>query len=443
MAEVSDAQLAQLGIKLERISIRVNSFGSSLATISNQMAQASALEQMKEKQEQDRQRILAEQALAAGKESVFERKLQSALVKPLQSIGQKTAGALEVLKRFFLALGTAWLTGRGFEALQAAKEGNKKKLEEIRDEILKTLRQAFIIFRLIKVGIGTAIRTITGFTGRIFNAIYTGLIKRPFRAVMNGIRGALRIATNTIRRLVGAAALPARIPNPRNPNANNRGGGGRGGMFGRLFNAMSTFMNLNNAEYTDAGIAGAALLLPRGGKIGLVKALLGAAFSVDEILEAFGSNLFGRDPQAQKELMDAARAQSGIPQGIMRGFTGTLDAITGNMFDFDGMGKGAEVNTSQANFQEIGKSNTAGGSPTAVLSVPAQISSPGNAGTPPSAVGPIAAPQPEVNIIPASVPPQQVPSEQAAQASSIPHITPFNVDNFYPLYSQINYNVVT
>lgn len=438
MAEVSDAQLAQLGIKLERISIRVNSFGSSLATISNQMAQASALEQMKEKQEQDRQRILAEQALAAGKESVFERKLQSALVKPLQSIGQKTAGALEVLKRFFLALGTAWLTGRGFEALQAAKEGNKKKLEEIRDEILKTLRQAFIIFRLIKVGIGTAIRTITGFTGRIFNAIYTGLIKRPFRAVMNGIRGALRIATNTIRRLVGAAALPARIPNPRNPNANNRGGGGRGGMFGRVFTGLSGVFNVLNGENVDATLAALSMIPGRGWVFKGIRALAGTTFTLDEILEAFGGNLTGEDAEKLRE-----QQRSQMPQGIMRGFTGILDSITGNMFDLDKRGDGVEVNTSQANFQEIGKSNTAGGSPTAVLSVPAQISSPGNVGTPPSAVGPVATPQPEVNIIPASVPPQQVPSEQAAQASSIPHITPFNVDNFYPLYSQINYNVVT
>ena len=438
MAEVSDAQLAQLGIKLERISIRVNSFGSSLATISNQMAQASALEQMKEKQEQDRQRILAEQALAAGKESVFERKLQSALVKPLQSIGQKTSGALEVLKRFFLALGTAWLTGRGFEALQAAKEGNKKKLEEIRDEILKTLRQAFIIFRLIKVGIGTAIRTITGFTGRIFNAIYTGLIKRPFRAVMNGIRGALRIATNTIRRLVGAAALPARVPNPRNPNTNNRGGRGGGGMFGRVFTGLSGVFNVLNGENVDATLAALSMIPGRGWVFKGIRALAGTAFTLDEILEAFGGNLTGEDAEKLRE-----QQRSQMPQGIMRGFTGILDSITGNMFDLDKRGDGVEANTSQANFQEMGKPAAAEVSPAQSASVPAQISSPGNMGTPPSAVGPIAAPQPEVNIIPASVPPQQVPSEQAAQASSIPHITPFNVDNFYPLYSQINYNVVT
>ena len=439
MAEVSDAQLAQLGIKLERISIRVNSFGSSLATISNQMAQASALEQMKEKQEQDRQRILAEQALAAGKESVFERKLQSALVKPLQSIGQKTSGALEVLKRFFLALGTAWLTGRGFEALQAAKEGNKKKLEEIRDEILKTLRQAFIIFRLIKVGIGTAIRTITGFTGRIFNAIYTGLIKRPFRAVMNGIRGALRIATNTIRRLVGAAALPARVPNPRNPNTNNRGGGGRGGMFGRVFTGLSGVFNVLNGENVDATLAALSMIPGRGWVFKGIRALAGTVFTLDEILEAFGSNLTGEDAAKLRQ-----QQQSQMPQGFMRGFTGTLDAITGNMFDLDKRGDGVEANTSQANFQSMDESTAADVSPTGSSEgTAAQISSPGNMGTPASSVGPTPAAKPEVNIIPTTVPANQVPNETAPTAASIPRIVSFNKDNFYPLYSQVNYNVVT
>ena len=73
----------------------------------------------------------------------------------------------------------------------------------------------------------------------------------------------------------------------------------------------------------------------------------------------------------------------------------------------------------------------------------AQISSPGNMGTLPGAIGPLAAPQPEVNLIPQTVPADQVSNEQAPQASNLPSVTPFNVDNFYPLYSQINYNVVT
>lgn len=440
MAEVSDAQLAQLGIKLERISIRVNSFGSSLATISNQLAQASALEQMKEKQEQDRQRILAEQALAAGKESIFERKLQSALVKPLQSIGQRTSGVLEVLKRFFLSLGAAWLTGQGFQALQASIDGNKEKLEEIKENVLGGLRKVFVLYRLVKVGITGAIRTILGIAGKVFNAVYTGLIKKPFIAVMNGIRGALRVATNTIRGMFGLAAIPARVPATRVPGAGgNRGGGGGGSIFGRVFTGLSGVFNILNGENVDATLAALSMIPGRGWVFKGIRALAGTVFTLDEILEAFGSNLTGEDAAKLRQ-----QQQSQMPQGFMRGFTGTLDAITGNMFDLDKRGDGVEANTSQANFQSMDESTAADVSPTGSSEgTAAQISSPGNMGTPASSVGPTPAAKPEVNIIPTTVPANQVPNETAPTAASIPRIVSFNKDNFYPLYSQVNYNVVT
>lgn len=450
MAEVSDEQLANLGIKLERISIRVNSFGSSLATISNQLSQASSLERMKEKQEQDRERILAEQALREGKESVFERKMQNALVAPMQKVAGPAMSALDRLANFFLALGASWLTGRIFSAIKAAQEGNKNKLEEIKGNILTGLRRVLLVFTLARFGIGRAIRAILGVGGAIMNGIYTGLIRKPFVALVNAIRGALASATNTIGRLFGRAPrspLP-RQPQPRTPGQPGRPGGGKpgggkpsGGIFGGLFNGISAFMNAKNGEYVDTAMIALSMFGP--GR--LVKGLMGLGYVADEIAEAFGTNIFGKDPRAaqvREALAEEVDNQASTAE-TSSNVQPTENLMGGSSTD-SSKEDGVEANTSQANFQSEDSTQPADVSPSGSQEPPAaQISSSSSSSTSSSQVGPAPKAEPQVNIIPQSSSPQSVPAEGGAQASKIPNIPSSNRDNFYTLYSQVNYNVVT
>jgi hypothetical protein len=448
MAEVSDQQLAQLGVKLERISIRVSSFGSSLATISNQLSQASSLERMKEKQEQDRERILAEQALREGKESVFERKMQNALVAPMQKVAGPAMNALARLQNFFLALGASWLTGRIFNAIKAAQEGNKSKLEEIKGNILTGLRRVLLVFTLARFGISRAIRAIIGVGGAIMNGIYTGLIRKPFVALMNAIRRASASAANTVGRLFGRAPrspLP-RQPQPRTPGRPGqpgrpgRPGGGPGGrgIFGGLFNGISAFMNLKNGEYMDTAVLAMSVFGP--GK--LVRGLMSIGYIADDISEAFGTNIFGKDPNAaavreevEKQKTSTADTSSNVQP---------TDNLMGGSSTDSSKEDGVEANTSQANFQSEDSTQPADVSPSGSQEPPAaQISSSSSSSTSSSQVGPTPKPEPQVNIIPQSSNPQSVPAEGGAQASKIPNIPSSNIDNFYTLYSQVNYNVVT
>jgi len=450
MAEVSDQQLAQLGVKLERISIRVNSFGSSLSTISNQIAQSSSLERMKEKQEQDRERILAEQALREGKESVFERKMQNALVTPMQKVAGPAMSIMERLKSFFLALGASWLTGRIFEAIKASQEGNKTKLEEIKGNILTGLRRVLLVFTLAKFGISKAIRTILGVGGAIMNGIYTGLIRKPFTALMNAIRGALRVATNSIGRLFGRTPVLPPTPSTTPPRTTTGGGkpkpgkGGGGGIFGRFFNGISAFMNAKNGEYVDT----AMIVLSMFGPGRVVKGLMALGYAADEIAEAFGMNIFGKDPNAAKKaaaVVEEANKQKAAPAETSSNVQATEKLMGGSSSTSgESSEKGVEANTSQANFQKEDSTQPAEVSPSGSSDPPpAQVSSSASSSTSPSQVGPAPKQAPQVNIIPQSSTPQSVPAEGSKTAASIPKIPTSNRDNFYTLYSQVNYNVVT
>ena len=450
MAEVSDEQLANLGIKLERISIRVNSFGSSLATISNQLSQASSLERMKEKQEQDRERILAEQALREGKESVFERKMQNALVAPMQKVAGPAMNALARLQNFFLALGASWLTGRIFAAIKAAQEGNKSKLEEIKGNILTGLRRVLLVFTLARFGISRAIRAIMGVGGAIMNGIYTGLIRKPFVALMNAIRRASASAANTVGRLFGRAPrspLP-RQPQPRTPGRPGRPGRpGTASPLGNIFTGISGAMNFLNGENVDAALAALSFIPGKGVIFKGVRMLAAAAFTADDVMEAFGGNLTGADPKELARVKRDAQAMIDANQPAQADTSSNVqptDNLMGGSSTDSSKEDGVEANTSQANFQSEDATQPADVSPSGSQEPPAaQISSSSSSSTSSSQVGPTPKPEPQVNIIPQSSNPQSVPAEGGAQASKIPNIPSSNIDNFYTLYSQVNYNVVT
>ena len=69
-----------------------------------QINQSSLIEERQAREKERQERILAEQALREGKESLVERKIQNALVTPLQKIAAKAQGPLMNLGRFFQVL---------------------------------------------------------------------------------------------------------------------------------------------------------------------------------------------------------------------------------------------------------------------------------------------------------------------------------------------------
>ena len=452
MAEVSDIQLNNISNRLEKISARMSSFGSSLTTISTQLSEASSLERMKEQQQQNRERLLAEQQLREGKESTFERKMQSALVSPMQRVASPAQGILETLKRLFVGVVAGWLTKQGIDALNAYKDNNKRKLEEIRDNVLGTLRKIVFIFALARYGIAGIVRTIGRIGGFVLNGVYQGLIRKPFVALMNAIRGAIGKAANSIGRLFGRVP---RTPAPPTTNTGRTPGKSGGpGFFGSILTGLSGAMNFMNGEYVDTALA-ALSMVPRGG---IFFKGVRVAFAIDELMEAFGKNFTGADPKLLKQKREEAEAyKQSMGEGEPKPATTSTSAkpTESLMGDKKGDTKGVEANTAQASFKsedELKKPETGGtttspsqaqvSSTSTGSSTPAQVSSAPKADMSGS-VGPEPKSEPTVQILPSSGGQQQsVPAESASQASSIPNIRSSNIDNFYTLYSQINYNVV-
>jgi hypothetical protein len=423
---------------------RIGILGNSLTQISNQLTQESFLEQNRIRQEQEQERRLAEQQAREGKESLVERRIQGALLGPVQAIAKRTQGILERLKGFFLTLLAGWLTNQLFETIKAYSEGNTKKLEEIKDNVLKTLGVVGGILLLLNGGFLGIVGKVGILSAKILGAVTGAIFKRPFQAL--------------------AAAVSKLIP--------------------------QSAKNLAKSATAGLGAFG------RG-----VRSFAGGAFRYGVPLVAGALEFTGRKEEGQTNLQAAAGtgaslagaaagAKTGAVLGSFLGPVGTFfGTVAGGFAGYMAAGKGADIltgvdkpkveptqtktptssdlqmNGAQQDFkqppaygevkvevQPQEKTQEAGNQQYSYADVQYDRETKGAIiGQVPSQsiqakmqrVAPLPEPEPTILTAPVPQPQMQIPSSTGNSASTnVPAISSSNPENFYVLYSQMHYNVV-
>ena len=269
---------------------------NGLTSISNLIQQDSALEKQQNAQEAERERRLLETKIRMGKESQLEQKITNSLARPVQALQQKVGNIFVGIGEALKILFTGWLTNQLFETVKAASEGNKKKLEEIKNTVLKGIGDVVKIFAVIQKGFGLVIKSVTGLAGRI-GGLVLKLATAPIKALTNVVRGA-PLLTNI-------------FGGPK--KSGGGGGGGIGSIFGKVFSGANAFMNFKNGENVDGVMNTVMIALPAIGPAGIVKGLLALSIAADDIAEVFGGNLFGfnnpNHTKAGKEIAAEAEKQ--------------------------------------------------------------------------------------------------------------------------------------
>jgi hypothetical protein len=281
-------EISALKNTVDALRVETTTLNKGLVSISNLIQQDSVVEKQQEAEKVESERKLAEKNVRLGKESQLEQNITNSLVTPVQALQQKVGNIFARIGEALTTLFAGWLTNQGIEALKAASEGNKEKLEEIKDNVLKGIGDAVKVFTAIKVGFDLVIKTITGVTAKITGFV-TKLALAPIKAL-----------TNTLR---GAPLLQNIFPGPK-PGSKPSGPG----LIGGLFSGINSWLNFKNGENVDA-IMNAALLLPTPP---IVRGLLGLGVLADDISEVFGGNLFGKNPNYErkaKEIVAEAEKQ--------------------------------------------------------------------------------------------------------------------------------------
>ena len=231
-------EISALRGTIDALRVETTTLNNGLGNVSNLIQQDSAVEKQQAAAEVESERKLAETRIRMGKESQLEQKITNALANPVQALQQKVTNIFGRIGEALTALFAGWLTNQAIEALKASSEGNKNKLEEIKDNVLKHIGYAVGAFAAIKIGFDLIIKTITGLAGKI-----GGLVLKLATAPLNLIRKGLQAAP-IIGPLLGGPKPgsgggnkpPVKVPN----------------FIGGALSLYTAIRNYGNGEITDA-----------------------------------------------------------------------------------------------------------------------------------------------------------------------------------------------
>jgi hypothetical protein len=457
----------------------VTGFNASLNNVTKAITNDSVLEQNRIKQENEEQRRATELGLRVGRESLLEKAIQSALIAPVQAIAQKAQSILSRLSQFFGTLLLGWLTNQGIETLRAISEDNGKKLIEIRDNVLKALGIGAATLFLLNGGFFAIAGTIARLSlkiggwllkntvGRFFGAL-GGLLKGAGNAIVSTAKAGIAAITGTGAKAAAPAAAGAAAAAPATragvaaaassaDDASKVAAKAAAKTGGRFVPGVGSVISGAAAlyDFSKGDILGGAL-----NTIGIIPGPVGWVGTLGRLgLE--GTRIAGGiDNKSQKPAATSsasaktvpAKPQSQvIPPSTKPSTTSAATPATSMTFnqqmsdlekqassiDFTRAPQYGEVNITPEEGNQVSSQSSSVNIkplPAQTSGVPAQVN-----------VGPAPAPAPNViyRRVGSSAQQRSGAAPTGGPVNQVPSISASNPDNFYVLYSQVNYNVVT
>ena len=442
-------QIVSLGDQIQTVRVEVLNINNGLNGIGAQLAADSALEKQQILTDRENDRKLNERKVRIGKENQLEAKITSALLKPIASIQQKVGGVFSRIMNAISILFLGWLTNQGIEALKANAAGNKTKLQQIFQAIINGVTAAGRGFLFVNRVFGNITRLIINVTKGIVR-LTAGLIGGIFRGIadltrmgIEGVKGLLGIggkAATTATRVAGAGAAGSGAL-----RAAGKAGGRLVPLLGAGLDFTSAYQN-----FKEGDIGGGALAATAG-----VLNVASLALPVLEIpaLAVTGASIThdltkpstpppttkskpGAYPQTkavpQKNTKSSKKPQSpSQPQATVAPTVNNFQLGMNSPTVQNAQEQSAATTTSQEQSPQTLEFNT----------TQAQVQTPQV--TPPN-VGVLPEAKPNLimaqSAVAANNQPQTPPSSKPL--TDVPLINSSNPDNFYTLYSQVNYNVV-
>lgn len=448
VAQQTNQQIVSLQDQIQTVNVQVINLTNGLNNIAAQLAADSALERQQILADRENERKLNERKVRIGKENQLEAKITSALLKPIASIQKKVGSVFSRIMNAIEILFLGWLTNQGIEALKANAAGNKTKLQKIFQAIVDGVIAAGRGFLLVGRVIGNITRLITNITVRIAK-LTAGLIGGIFR----GIADLTRMGIEGVKGLLGigktARAAEAGVDVARVGEAAAKTAGKAGGrvvpLLGAGLDFASAYQNFKEGDVGGGALAAtsgvlnvASLAFP----VLEIPALAVTAASVTHDLTKPSTpppttkSKAGAYPQTkavpQKNTKSSKKPQApSQPQASVAPTVNNFQLGINNPTEQNAQQQSAATTTSQEQSPQTLQFNI----PQAQVQTP-QI-------TPPN-VGALPEPKPNLimaqSAVAANNQPQTPPSSKPL--TDVPLISSSNPDNFYTLYSQVNYNVV-
>lgn len=141
---------------------------SNLSAIADLLLRRGRQEDEQENEEIKTRRREADRTAKGEQENFIESAVKTGLVKPVKELEKKVRGPFGNFVKALEALFLGWLSLKGVDALQAWQEGDTKKLDQIKTDLVKGL--------LVAGGIGLALNGGIGAITGIFSSLVTNLV---------------------------------------------------------------------------------------------------------------------------------------------------------------------------------------------------------------------------------------------------------------------------
>ena len=471
--QTNAGSIGNLQQSLDVIRVQVTELNQGIQNTAKQLQAESALEQNQLKQEQEAERRLAERKIRLGKESELEKNIQAALMRPIAKLQQTVTSLFDRIMGALTTLFFGWLTNQGIETLKALAEGDTKKLEEIKNNVIKNVLFAIGAFAAVNIGFGLLMRTITGLTLKL-GSFVARIALAPFRlagAAIGrllgfGARGSTQAAA-AASRAAGATRSATRVAVTGNTNfitksfnaikgfsPFGRSAAGTAARTGSRFIpglnviAGATFAAV---DFSQGNIPGALLnlgsMIPGLG-IPFATARLGYGAATGEFNELLGQPSSSTPAQAPPTAQTSAATQapptaqtSAATQAppAAQPQTPAMPSMSEMTFNVDtaNMLQGPTQSLTQETAPPYGTVNLEGllqeKTPAADIQAPPKPNTP---------VGTLPEAKPNIIMAGGGRDRTQTMVSQQEPLTDVPFIPSSNTDNFYVLYSQLNYNVV-
>lgn len=456
--------ITQIQQQVNGLQEQITDFSSAYDRIATLIANSSLIDQQRSQFENEQERRNAEIGLRRGKEKALENRIQEALTEPIKRIGnQLQFGLGNLLQALYFIFG-GWLTNQVLNLLNAFSSKNWELFDKIKESIIRNTLIAVRGLQFVKGGFFKLI-------GGIFDLakmIGRFLIVNPIKMLFQGARRLLT-GGKGVQAAAGAANAGTKIAGEAAEVAAKKGGAKFLGRFipglQQVFGAGSAVMNVMEGDLPGAALdVGSMLPGPFGYGFlaaGLAYETVGPGAKLAEERSKGSST---------KELRQNAQVQAAPQQSVIPSSTSTTPVAT------------PLVSSARPQTPMMQSPTPAAATPTRALQTPETTTttpttpltpttasfgidttnqfkafedSKDNKITPaqtqniPSKPAPGPEPPAKPNIIytqTGTSKPQVPTGPQPARGtpvSEVPYIPSSDPDNFYTLYSQIHYNVVT
>jgi len=262
----------------------INSLNNGLVEISTLIQNDAASEQRFLLNEQERERILSEQEVRTGKESVIEKKIDSAFSSAASRVSTKVRSLFDRVGQAILYLFGGWIATKYAELLEAEGKDNVDLVQQIKSQIAEGSKSFLNSFILLGGGFSKVISKILS----LGKNIGSFLLKKPFEALWN-------LGSSITSRFTGNRSSntpPPSTPGGPKPQGPKSGGPKISGGFGTALSAGAEALTGN---YVEAGLGAAAFIPGWPGKIAKV------AFWGEQVLDMFGKGFLGNESENPKK----------------------------------------------------------------------------------------------------------------------------------------------